>query len=564
MAAERVLSRRSPLPPRARLGARRRRRGAARRSPGSPLDSLGELVHFEPPAVGQAARRRTRSYGEVESVKAVSELVAPLSGEVLEVNAAASLDAARDRERRPLRRRLAVRIALARPGRGRRAARRRRPTASCSRDPVSYTLADRRRPRAMLAAIGVASVEELFRDIPAGVASRGELDVPPALAEAELTPRTSSELAAKQRARRASRSSAPGIYDHYVPAVVDAVLARGEFLTAYTPYQPELSQGILQAIFEYQTAICELTGMDVSNASGYDGTTVAADACFLAKHGDRGARKVVITEATNPQVRAGRQDLRPRLRARGRRGPPRRRRRPIPSAVREAAARRGRGDLPAAELLRLPRARARARRGRERCRRAPGRPRRPDQPRRARGARQLRLRARDRRGPVGRQLHELRRAALRLPRRHGALHAAAAGTDRRRDGRRRRRARLRAHAADARAAHPAREGDLEHHHQPDAARARRARPPLAARPAGAARDGRDVHGARRQYAKRRGSQARGLELLFPDKPTFKEFALDAGGETPPRRPRGARARRQPRLPARRATTPGSPAGCSSR
>ena len=68
-----------------------------------------------------------------------------------------------------------------------------------------------------------------------------------------------------------------------MPAVVDAVLQRGEFLTAYTPYQPELSQGVLQAIFEYQTAICELTGMDVSNASGYDGTTVAADACFVAK-----------------------------------------------------------------------------------------------------------------------------------------------------------------------------------------------------------------------------------------------------------------------------------------
>jgi glycine dehydrogenase subunit 1 len=80
------------------------------------------------------------------------------------------------------------------------------------------------------------------------------------------------------------------------------VLQRGELLTAYTPYQPELSQGILQAIFEYQTAICELTGMDVSNASGYDGTTVAADACFIAKHAT-GRSKVVVTEATNPQVR---------------------------------------------------------------------------------------------------------------------------------------------------------------------------------------------------------------------------------------------------------------------
>ena len=93
-----------------------------------------------------------------------------------------------------------------------------------------------------------------------------------------------------------------GIYDHYVPAVVDAVLQRGEFLTAYTPYQPELSQGVLQAIFEYQTAICELTGMDVSNASGYDGTTVAADACFVAKH-VTGRSKIVLAETLNPQVR---------------------------------------------------------------------------------------------------------------------------------------------------------------------------------------------------------------------------------------------------------------------
>src|SRR6266567_6921034 len=93
-----------------------------------------------------------------------------------------------------------------------------------------------------------------------------------------------------------------GIYDHYVPAVVDAVLQRGELLTAYTPYQPELSQGVLQGIFEYQTVICELTGMDVSNASGYDGTTVAADACYVAKYAT-GRTKVVVTEATNPQVR---------------------------------------------------------------------------------------------------------------------------------------------------------------------------------------------------------------------------------------------------------------------
>jgi glycine dehydrogenase subunit 1 len=162
---------------------------------------------------------------------------------------------------------------------------------------LSLTAADR---AAMLEAIGVGSVEELFADIPPGVRFGRDLDVPPALAEAELTSHL-EELAARNVVDEVSFLGA-GIYDHYVPAVVDAVLQRGEFLTAYTPYQPEMSQGVLQAIFEYQTAICELTGMDVSNASGYDGTTVAADACFVAKLAT-GRTKVVVTEATNPQVR---------------------------------------------------------------------------------------------------------------------------------------------------------------------------------------------------------------------------------------------------------------------
>jgi glycine dehydrogenase subunit 1 len=162
---------------------------------------------------------------------------------------------------------------------------------------LSVTDADR---DAMLATIGVSSVEELFRDIPAGMRFGRELAVAPALPEAELQ-RHFEELAAKNVVDEICFLGA-GIYDHYVPAVVDAVLQRGELLTAYTPYQPEMSQGVLQAIFEYQTAICELTGMDVSNASGYDGTTVAADACFVAKHAT-GRAKIVVTEATNPQVR---------------------------------------------------------------------------------------------------------------------------------------------------------------------------------------------------------------------------------------------------------------------
>jgi glycine dehydrogenase subunit 1 len=162
---------------------------------------------------------------------------------------------------------------------------------------LALTDADR---EAMLEAIGVGSIDDLFGDLPRGIRLGRELDLPPALEEQALTAYF-EQLAAENERPEVSFLGA-GLYDHYVPAVVDAVLQRGEFLTAYTPYQPELSQGVLQSIFEYQTAICELTGMDVSNASGYDGTTVAADACYIAKHAT-GRSKVVITEATNPQVR---------------------------------------------------------------------------------------------------------------------------------------------------------------------------------------------------------------------------------------------------------------------
>jgi glycine dehydrogenase subunit 1 len=164
---------------------------------------------------------------------------------------------------------------------------------------LALTDADREE---MLRTIGVSSVEELFRDVPAGVRLGRALDLEPALSEQELSAHL-AELASRNvdTTREVSFLGA-GIYDHYVPAVVDAVMQRGELLTAYTPYQPEMSQGVLQSIFEYQTAICELTGMDVSNASGYDGETVAADACYIAKHAT-GKTRVVVTEATNPQVR---------------------------------------------------------------------------------------------------------------------------------------------------------------------------------------------------------------------------------------------------------------------
>jgi glycine dehydrogenase subunit 1 len=164
---------------------------------------------------------------------------------------------------------------------------------------VSLTDADREQ---MLETIGVSSVDELFRDIPAGVRFDRELELGDPLSEQEIVKHLEG-LAARNTPMGGEISFlGAGVYDHYTPAIVDAILQRGEFLTAYTPYQPELSQGVLQALFEYQTVICELTGMDVSNASGYDGTTVAADACYIAKY-VTGQAKVVLAETLNPQVR---------------------------------------------------------------------------------------------------------------------------------------------------------------------------------------------------------------------------------------------------------------------
>ena len=164
---------------------------------------------------------------------------------------------------------------------------------------LALTDADR---EAMLRAIGVASVEELFADIPEQARLQRELALPPALSEVEIERELTVLSERNVHVGRELSFLGAGVYDHYVPAIVEAVISRPEFLTAYTPYQPELSQGVLQAIFEYQTVICELTGMDVSNASGYDGATVAADACFMAAHAT-GRKKIAIAETVNPQVR---------------------------------------------------------------------------------------------------------------------------------------------------------------------------------------------------------------------------------------------------------------------
>lgn len=136
--------------------------------------------------------------------------------------------------------------------------------------------------REMLQTVGVQSIDELFSDIPESVRFKGELKIKQAKSEPELL-KELSELARKNANLKDYASFlGAGVYDHYAPVIVDHVLSRSEFYTAYTPYQPEISQGELQAIFEFQTMICELTGMDVANSSMYDGGTALAEAAMLA------------------------------------------------------------------------------------------------------------------------------------------------------------------------------------------------------------------------------------------------------------------------------------------
>jgi glycine dehydrogenase subunit 1 len=157
---------------------------------------------------------------------------------------------------------------------------------------------------AMLAGIGVRSVEELFEDVPEHVRFP-QLDLPPALSEMEV--RRELEMLAGANLTTADGPCflGAGACRHFVPAVVDAVLRRGEFYTAYTPYQPEISQGTLQAIFEYQSMICALTGMEVSNASHYDGATATAEAVITSINVHRMKRhKVVVSPFVHPEYRA--------------------------------------------------------------------------------------------------------------------------------------------------------------------------------------------------------------------------------------------------------------------
>ncbi len=155
----------------------------------------------------------------------------------------------------------------------------------------------------MLKVIGVERLEDLFTDVPADYRFP-KLDLPDSQTEMEIMSELENISSGNVSTRDFTCFLGAGAYNHYIPAAVDSIIRRGEFMTAYTPYQPEVSQGTLQAIFEYQSLIAALTGMEVSNASHYDGATAAAEAVVMAYHHFRGKRgKVVVSPGVNPQYR---------------------------------------------------------------------------------------------------------------------------------------------------------------------------------------------------------------------------------------------------------------------
>lgn len=150
----------------------------------------------------------------------------------------------------------------------------------------------------MLQTIGYQNIDDLFCDVPSGVLLKTSLNIPKGLSEMEVRSKLSAIAAQNESFPIVMRGA--GAYDHYIPAIVASVTSKEEFSTTYTPYQAELSQGILQSIFEFQTMICELTGMDVSNASMYDGASSAAEAAMMCL--DRRRQQVLVSESVHPET----------------------------------------------------------------------------------------------------------------------------------------------------------------------------------------------------------------------------------------------------------------------
>jgi len=156
--------------------------------------------------------------------------------------------------------------------------------------------------RAMLDTLGLPNLEALLTPVPENVRLRQPLDIPPALPEPDLKRLMSNMAARNQNLDTTISFLGAGTYDHALPSVVPHLQRRSEFVTSYTPYQPEVSQGMLQAIYEFQTMVCQITGLEVANASLYDGATAVIEAVLLAL-GPGGRGEVVISQGVDPQYR---------------------------------------------------------------------------------------------------------------------------------------------------------------------------------------------------------------------------------------------------------------------
>ena len=313
---------------------------------------LGEIVYLELPEVGHVYNADDE-FGTVESVKAVSELYIPVSGEVVEVNKARGLRARHHQRRSPGRRLAHQGQALDRRGdrqadvgRGLRGLRARGRAGEVKFLPQSD--AERRE---MLAAIGVASIDDLFAAVPAAV--RQAPDLPDPLSEIEIR-RFLGGLAAKNaNARETAFFLGGGVYNHYVSAIADQMLYRAEWLTSYTPYQPEVSQGTLQSIFEFQTHVCLLTGLEVANASLYEGASALVEALLMAERLSQGQEARGPFGRDPPRVPGDGAELLREPGPRDRRGAARRRRRDRPEGSRRRRRRDDfRGGRAVAQLLR--------------------------------------------------------------------------------------------------------------------------------------------------------------------------------------------------------------------
>jgi len=168
---------------------------------------------------------------------------------------------------------------------------------------LKYTPHTPEEVRVMLSSLGLNTVDELFADIPEEVKLNRPLNLPAGMSEIEVKNHLSKLAAKNGSADKYTTFLGAGVYDHYVPSVVNHILLRSEFYTAYTPYQAEMSQGVLQSIFEYQTMICELTGLDITNASMYDGGSALAEAALMAVNQTR-RDKVLVLTTVHPEYRS--------------------------------------------------------------------------------------------------------------------------------------------------------------------------------------------------------------------------------------------------------------------